>query len=71
VGTWGWTASYNGDLNNNSASSGCNDEQVAGLQPTGKIAPTQTTSVHYNFSTKVDGTAVDIDANGLDLNKKK
>ncbi|MGH2704783.1 MAG: hypothetical protein ACRDJ4_06750, partial [Actinomycetota bacterium] len=55
VGTWRWTASYDGDGNNNGVSSGCNDEQVTVLQPTGKIAPTQTTCQDY-----LNGTAGDI-----------
>jgi hypothetical protein len=28
AGTWRWVATYNGDANNNTASSGCDDEQV-------------------------------------------
>src|SRR5262249_36636229 len=28
TGTWSWTAVYNGDTNNNTATSGCNAEQV-------------------------------------------
>jgi len=33
VGTWRWTATYNGDSNNNTATSGCQDELVTVTQP--------------------------------------
>ena len=43
AGIYRWTASYPGDANNNSASSGCQAEQVTVTQPvTGLIAPTNT-----------------------------
>ncbi|MGH2686371.1 MAG: hypothetical protein ACRDJP_12975, partial [Actinomycetota bacterium] len=39
AGTWRWTADYSGDGNNNTASSGCQDEQVTITQP-GTQGPT-------------------------------
>lgn len=48
AGTWRWIASYSGDANNNTASGGCNDEQV-----TITAATTRTLGfwqTHYDFT---------------------
>ena len=40
AGTWQWTASYTGDANNNSSSSGCGAEPVGISAPTLSLAKT-------------------------------
>src|SRR5207253_4783926 len=53
AGTWRWTATYSGDANNNTVSSGCNDEQVTITQPVqSQITPTGTTCQQFR-----DGSA--------------
>jgi hypothetical protein len=52
VGTWRWTATYSGDTNNKSASSGCSDEQVTITNPNNsQITPTQTTCSQFSNGT--------------------
>jgi hypothetical protein len=53
AGTYWWTASYNGDANNNPAATNCGDEQV-----------TIGASVHIYWSDYIDGTVLEANLDG-------
>lgn len=58
VGTWRWTAEYSGDANNDTATSGCNDEQVTVARIPSTISTAQT--VYPNDAATVTGTTGDV-----------
>jgi hypothetical protein len=69
AGTWRWTAYYSGDVNNNSASSGCTEELVLIEKPTAITLPGSSFNVEANARrvTLTWETVTEVDNAGFNL----